>query len=63
MLDEMLNRFNRTQKQQKTEKIMLDEKAVLYRNLIESKFFIQHFQAHPTQFSCWIGLLLFSFNI
>ena len=35
---------------------MLDE------NLIASKFFIQHFQAHPKQFSCWIGLLLVSSN-
>ena len=30
-------------------------KIVLDENLIGSKFFIQHFLAHSTQFSCWIG--------
>ena len=38
-------------------------KIVLDENLIASTFFIQHFQAHPAQFSGWIGLLLISSNI
>ena len=38
-------------------------KIVLDENLMASKFFIQYFQAHSTQFSWWIGLLLVSSNI
>ena len=34
-------------------------KIVLDENLIASKLFIQHFQAHPTKFSCWVVYSLF----
>ena len=56
MLDEMLDQFNKNSKKKKKKKV-LDE------NLITTKFFIQHFQTHPTQFSRWIGLLLVPSNI
>ena len=47
----------------KKEKNMFGEKKiVLHEHLIARKFFAQHFQAHPTKFSCWIGLLFVSSN-